>query len=83
MEYTNFGNIYEIQARQVCTLRVHTTLSFSDRYVFGSIQSASVNPFRDSSCDLFQRADFKQIRLLMLFSNLAQVVDRRAFIGQN
>ena len=52
-------------------------------YVFSSIQSASLNPFRDGSCNLFQRADFKQLRLQMLFSNLAQVADRRAFIGQN
>jgi len=29
MEYANFGNTYEIQARQVCTLRALTTLSFS------------------------------------------------------
>ncbi len=52
-------------------------------YVFSSIQSASVIPFRDGSHDLFQRADFKQLRPLISFSNLAQVVDRRAFIGQN
>ena len=50
-----------------------------ETYVFSSFQSASVNPFCDGSCDLFQRADSKQLRLMILVSNLAQVVDRRAF----
>ena len=46
----------------------------------GTLQSTSLNPFRDDSCDLFQRADFKQLQLLILFPNLAQVVGRRVFI---
>jgi len=51
----------------------------SSRYVFSSPQSASLNPSRDGSFNLFRRADSKQLQLLILFSNLAQVVDRRAF----
>jgi len=55
----------------------------TETYVFSLPQSASSNPFCDVSRDQFQIADFKQLRLMILFSYLTQVVGPRAFIGQN